>query len=140
MSARPYEPSDAPALDRLLDSNQGHDVRLDHDRILVHGSPVSGLLVWRPTAVIHELILPRTLGLNAVARDLVAFACEDAQRSLHRIRIASFMIDPDNLPMVRYVRGLGVIEERRQLYTIPVAKAKLNIGSIKDARTRLYWQ
>lgn len=123
MNVRLYEPSDAPALDWFLNRNQGHDVRLDHDRIIVAGDPVSAMLVWRPTAIIHELILPRTLGTLAVARDLVAFACQDSQFKSFRIRVASFMIDPSNAPMLRYVRDLRAVEERRQLWSVPVASA-----------------
>jgi hypothetical protein len=136
MRVRLYEPSDAPALDRLLNHNQGHDVRLDHDRVIVAGDPVSALLVWRPTAIIHELVLPRTLGIGNMARNLVLEACADSQRSLYRIRVASFMIDPSNASMVRYVRDLKAVEEARQLWTIPIFDAKRRIENARPGLHR----
>lgn len=122
---RPYQPSDACGLDRLLYANHSSGVRLDRDRIIVSGKPerLSGCLVWRPTGFIHQLILPHTIGIRSVLQVLVQAACDDATSIPHPMRQAAFLIDPDNLNMLRFVQSLPQVrEERGRLFLIPLAE------------------
>ena len=125
MHARLFIPGsgDAPALDRLLDHNRLGDVLLDRDRIIVceNGDRVPvGALVWRPTGFIHEFHCGLGLARLPIASALTGFAKFDALRPgvFHRIQDALFLVDSSNLPMLRYVRDMGAVEQNGIVFTL----------------------
>lgn len=117
MEYRSYLPKDALGLDKLLDDNKHGDVRLGMDQIIVSG-PVgdpSGILIWRPMALIHTLVVPRTLGMKRVADGLVAHARRTALDRICFVQEAAFVIDQTNSRMLDYARNCGAVSEDGQL-------------------------
>lgn len=117
MLARVARRSDAKALDELLQNNQHGDVRLDRDVIAVVGEPVpTGVLVWRPCALVHELVCPGLLSANA----LINFAVGQAAGRPFTVRDALFVIDPSNDAMLRHAKRLGAVESTGRIYTLDI--------------------
>jgi hypothetical protein len=114
--ARTYKPGDAAALDALLHDNRHGDVRLDRDAIVVSGSPPSGCLVWRPCALVHELVCPGLLSANA----LVNYAVGQGAGRLMPIRDVLFVVSPDNKRMLEYAKRLGGVEEVGKVFALDV--------------------
>ena len=108
---RLYESSDAAALDALLHDNIGHDVSLEHDRIVYMGEAgmSMGLLVWRPIAFVHELFTCHGLGQRSVADRLVQFAIGDVKHRRFEIHEALFLTDSDR--MADYAIERGAVEQ-----------------------------
>jgi hypothetical protein len=104
--------------DLLIESNHGHDVEIHKDKIAVVG-PVgkpSGCLVWRPCALIHELLCGKGLNQRAVADELILFSARFARSSVFRPQEALFMIRPENFEMQNYAEFVGAREEQGRLY------------------------
>lgn len=122
MLARSYAPKEVAGLDRILNENRGHDVRLELDRIVLAGPDraASACLIWRPVGLIHELVVPRTLGARNIASGLVSYASADALARKWDVREAAFLIDPDNEPMLRFVKELNAVEETGRIFRIPL--------------------
>lgn len=117
MLAREYKVEDAAALDILLHNNRDGDVRVDRDIIVVSGQPtVSGCLVWRPCALVHELVCPGLISANALVNYAVG---QGAGRALP-IRDVLFVVSPDNKRMLDYARRLGAIEEAGRVFSLNV--------------------
>lgn len=109
MKARFATPDDDRDIDRLIDNNVGHDVRLGLDEICVTGEPARGLLVYRPSFYIHELICGRDMVSRARATALVDFAM---RRGLELgVHSAIFLVKADNLRMASFVEGLGCVKQ-----------------------------
>ena len=104
-----YAPTDAPALDRILDCNRGHDVTLDRDRIICAGTPAVGCLVWTPAAIVHELHTGRSLAQRHIADLLVGAATRDALSHPWFVREAIFLTDSD--AMAQYALDKGAVEQ-----------------------------
>jgi hypothetical protein len=116
MLARTYKPGDANALDAILANNRHGDVRLDRDAIVVSGTPPNGCLVWRPCALVHELVCPGLLSANA----LVNYAVGQGAGRLMPIRDVLFVVAPENKRMLEYAKRLGAIEETGRVFTLDV--------------------
>jgi hypothetical protein len=127
IKARLYEPADAVPLDLIAGFNPNRFVRLDFDRIVVTGEPgaPTAVLVWRPTGYIHELqFYSHSLAERKVADRLVGFAVNDALSHQWPICHATFIIDPSNAAMLRYVRGLpGIVENPGIVFTLQFGEA-----------------
>jgi|SRR5882672_1440399 len=107
---------DARVLDRILKDNLQGDVRLGTDRIIVSAGDddlPSGCLVWRPSAFIHEFHVPNCLAQRAVADRLFSEAVKLDFNRRHLIRQAVWMVDSDNLPMLRYAREVVHATEQK---------------------------
>lgn len=124
MRTRLYLPGavDARFLDRLLEDNRHGDVSLEKDRIVVCANDANeptGCLVWRPCAFIHEFHVPSVLGQRSIASSLYHDAVRLDIRRRHLIHQAAFMIDSDNLAMLRYARGLeGATEQSGVIFLL----------------------
>lgn len=122
LQPRLYESADAEGLDRILDNNRGHDVRLDRDQIVVVGAPGRpvGCLAWRPGGIVHELFTGNGLASRYIADLLVEFAVADAIARPFDLWEAIFMTDSDR--MAEYVLAMpGALEETgKRLITVPV--------------------
>jgi len=108
--ARPYSRPDARALDSMRNFNVHRSILLDRDRIICvgpSGSPY-GALVWRPTALLHELQFanPESTLRRRATDVLISYASAEALARPWPIRSACFMVDPTNSAMLRYVRSL----------------------------------
>lgn len=120
---RLYESSDAETLDRLLDNNKGHDVRLDRDRVVVVGPPSRpvGLLCWRPGGIVHELFTGHGLAQRSLADLLVRYAMDDAVSKPFHLHEAIFITDSE--AMARYADELGAIEEAgKRVFTLDLRR------------------
>jgi len=116
MLARTFKSDDKEALDLLLHNNSGGDVRVDRDVIVVSGRPANGCLVWRPGALVHELVCPGLLSANA----LVNYAVGQGAGRLAPIRDVIFIVKPDNTHMIEYAKRLGAIEEAGRVFVLDV--------------------
>ncbi len=127
MRSRLYLPgtADARIVDELTDNNSRGDIRLDRDRIVVAhdadhdtGGDIHGLLVWRPSAFIHELRTRGCLSQRGVADTLFRDAVRMDVARRHRVCQAVFLVDNSNAPMLRYVRGIHGIAEQAPNQTV----------------------
>ena len=119
MQARHYDSGDAAALDQILDSNRGHDVTLDRDRIICAGTPAVGCLVWTPSAFVHELHTGRGLVKRAIADLLVDAGIKDALMQPYPLRSAIFLTDDDR--MAQYAIERGAIEQfGKRVFTLEI--------------------
>ena len=116
MLARTATRDDAATLDNLLHANRHGDVDIRRDVIVVSGAPPSGCLVWRPCALVHELVCPGLLSANA----LVNYAVGQGSGRSAVVRDVLFVVDPANEPMLRYANRLGAVEERGKVFTLDV--------------------
>lgn len=116
MLARTATKDDAKALDLLLHDNRSGDVRLDRDVIVVSGRPPNGCLVWRPCALVHELVCPGLLSANA----LVNYAVGQGAGRLAAIRDVLFVVSPANTRMLEYAKRLGAVEEVGKVFALDV--------------------
>lgn len=120
MEFRLYSPADADGLDALLRTRNHGSIRrprITQDRLVVAG-PIGeprGLLVWRPVALIHELIVPPSLKMKKVTDGLVSYARTTAIDRICFVKEAVFLIDPSNTPMLDYVRDCGAVPDPGQL-------------------------
>jgi len=122
---RPFRPgtSDSVLLDDIANSNVGHDIRLDRDRIiLAHGvqsGRLLGCFVYRPGAIIHDLLVRDSLTRRSVAHDMVNFAAMDATSRPFQLHEAIFLTDGDE--MAKFAEEIGAYEETgKRLYRIPL--------------------
>ena len=126
MRCRLYIPrsNDAKCLDRIL--VPGHDVRINRDRIIVAvdgDDNTAATLVWRPTAFIHEFDIPHTLGQKSIADSLMQEAIQIDFNRRHLIRQVAFLVDSDNVAMLRYIRDdVKAIEQPGVLFTLPLGE------------------
>lgn len=124
MRCRLYVPGsgDARILDGFLNHNRDGDVRLVSDRIVCavdENDRPAGCLVWRPAAFIHEFHLPPVLGQRSVADSLFSGAVKLDFNRRHLIRQAVFMVDNDNLPMLRYLRdNVRAVEQNGTIFLL----------------------
>jgi hypothetical protein len=123
MRCRLYLPgtADARVLDLLLDNNRHGDVRLSADRIIVSTGDddvPSGCLVWRPTAYIHEFLVPNCLGQRTIADSLYREAVKLDIGRRHLIRQAVWLVDNSNARMLRYARDVGAIEQNGTVFLL----------------------
>lgn len=116
MLARVATRDDAKALDLLLHDNRSGDVRLDRDVIVVSGRPASGCLVWRPCALVHELVCSGLLSANS----LVNYAVGQGAGRVMPIRDVLFVVAPGNEAMLRYAKRLGAVEEVGKVFALDV--------------------
>jgi len=116
MLARTAKHGDAESLDRLLDANRRGDVRLDRDVVVVSGAPPSGVLVWRPCALVHELECPGVISANA----LVNYAVGQGAGRLMPIRDVLFVVAPGNERMLKFARRIGAVEEAGKVFALDV--------------------
>lgn len=120
---RLYRPGtcDAQQLDRLIGPGN-HAIRLAHDRIIVSvndDNEPTGCLVWTPSAFIHQFNVPPVLGQRSVANSLYNDAVKIDIARRHLIRTALWMVDSDNLPMLRYARDvIGATEQKGIIFTL----------------------
>jgi hypothetical protein len=113
MLARVALKTDKDAVDVLLDYNKHGDVRLDRDILVVAGNPARGILVWRPSAFVHEFVAADRVMANA----LVNYAMGQARPTAKE---AVFLVEPGNKSMLRYVKLLGATEQPGKIYTLGV--------------------
>lgn len=109
MLSRHYRQSDIPAIDQILGTPQRGDVRLDRDRIICIGNPVSGLLVWRPGGIIHELHIGTGPLRRNVADSLLNFGLADAIARPFNLQEGIVVTDSD--PLASYMHNFGAVEE-----------------------------
>lgn len=114
MIARYARKEDAADLDRLLEQNARGDVRVDRDIIVLAGRPPTGVLVWRPVALVHELVSPGLFTANA----LVNFAVGQGAGRSAVVRDAVFVVHPGNERMLAYARRMGAVEEEGRLFSL----------------------
>jgi hypothetical protein len=120
MTPHLYVPTDATTVDHITNSNQGHNIRLDRDRIVLLGD--SGLLVWRAGGIVHELHTGNGLGQKQRADLLVRFAIGDAVRETHKLHEAIFLTDSDR--MAGYALSIGAIEETgKRVFSLDLRRA-----------------
>jgi len=74
--------------------------------------------VWRPAGFIHELVLAPHVSRRMVATALGNFALGDAQNGQYPIHQAIFLVDDANVPMLRFVRDMGCVEQLGKLFTL----------------------
>jgi hypothetical protein len=113
MLARPFQRSDSEAIDALLVGTQ-HSIELNRDVVVVSGQPANSLLVWRPSAVVHEL---RVTGLHS-ANALVNYAVAQGRAHLTKIQDVIFLVDPRNEAMLRYAARIGAKETEGKVFTL----------------------
>ena len=116
MLARTARKADLDALDALLDANRRGDVRLDRDIIVCSGEPASGVLVWRPCALVHEFACPGLQSANA----LVNYAVGQGAGRIVTVRDVMFVVHPSNQRMLDYARRLGAVEEAGKIFVLDV--------------------
>jgi hypothetical protein len=109
MLSRHYRQNDIPAIDKIIGMPQRGDVRLDRDRIICIGNPASGLLVWRPGGIIHELHVGYGPLRRNMADSLLNFGLADAISRPFNLQEGIFVTDDDSL--ANYIQGMGAVEE-----------------------------
>lgn len=119
MLARHFQSGEGEAIDRLLGHRSDGDIRLDRDRMVVVGRPPTGLLVWRPGGIVHELHTGHGLAARPAANALVNFAIASAVARRYHLWEAVFVTDCDKV--AEYVKGLGAVEELgKRVFTLGV--------------------
>jgi hypothetical protein len=114
---RLYEKGDAKNVDKIINENRGHNVRLASDRIVVLGN--SGLLVWRPGCIVHELHVGNGLRQRQRADSLVGYAIADALSQPFDLHEGIFVTDSDR--MAGYALDIGAIEEvGKRVFTLRI--------------------
>jgi hypothetical protein len=126
MTPHLYAPADAITVDQITDSNRGHSIRLDRDRIVVLGD--SGLLVWRAGGIVHELHTGHGLGQKRRADLLVRFAIGDAMRETHKLHEAIFLTDSDR--MANYALSIGATEEiGKRVFSLDLSRGAFSLDN-----------
>lgn len=111
--------SDAAALDAMLNANRDGDVKVDRDVIVVNGEPAVSVLIWRPCALVHEFEVHSGLARLRTAKALINFSMADAKQRRLPMRDAIFLVDPANVPMLRFVQSLpGVREDHGRIFYV----------------------
>lgn len=115
MIARRAERDDRVVLEGLLTTE---DLSPDRDVLIVSGRPAQGALVWRPTALVHELIAGHDLLRLNRADSMLNFAIAEGQALRWPIRDVLFVVDEGNESMHRYARHIGATQYPGVLYTL----------------------
>lgn len=79
-------------------------------------------MAWRPSAFIHELLIPPCLAQRAVTTELMNSAMRLDINRRHLMRQAVFMIDGSNSAMLRYVREVGAVEQSGLVFLLDLTK------------------
>lgn len=109
MLARPYHFSDAKGLDAIFRGQGITDPARDSIFVVGNVGQPTGVLVYRPGALVHELSVGRDLRSRPRADALANYAIAHARAA--GLKAAVWLIRGDNQPMMRFVENLGAVKQ-----------------------------